>query len=339
MDTEVEQVLDRSLEEQAAYLRGWDGGGIVEERFYHLPVLLRETVQYLAVQPGGVYIDCTVGEGGHASAILEAATPGGRLLGIDLDPHALESVHHRLHRFEGSFTLVNGNYGLVEELARSLGFQGAMGILLDLGMSSFQLESQGRGFSLQRDEPLDMRYDPEASVSAATIVNGYPPEELARIVATYGEEPRARLIARAIAAHRPIRTTLELAGLVARACGGRRGRIHPATRTFQALRIAVNSELDNLRAGLQGAIATLAPGGAVVVISYHSLEDRIVKQTLSREARNCICPPRVPVCICGHAASLNIVTRRVVTPTPEEIMENPRSRSARMRVAQRLMEG
>ncbi len=304
--------------------------------FSHVSVLVHETVQYLRVQMGGGYIDCTVGEGGHASAILRAAAPGGRLLGIDLDPQALERAQRRLHQFKSSFTLVKGSYAQLEELAPNLGFSQPDGIMLDLGLSSLQLEAPGRGFSFRRDEPLDMRYDPEADLTAADIVNGYPVDRLASIISRYGEDRRARAIARAIARRRPLNGTLELAGLVAEVAGGRRGRIHPATRTFQSLRIAVNGELDNLRAGLQQAIKLLRPGGILAVISYHSLEDRIVKETLALEGRGCVCPPRVPICACGHTPSLRVLTRRPVTPSTEEVKANPRSRSARMRVAERI---
>ena len=308
----------------------------MEEGFSHQPVLLHEVVQYLAVRPEGTYIDCTVGEGGHASAVVRAAMPGGRLLGIDLDPQALERSRHRLQPFEGTYTLVKGTYSSVAGLAHAHGFPEADGILLDLGLSSLQLEGPGRGFSFRREELLDMRYDPEATLTAAHVVNTYPLEKLVRVISSYGEEPRARSIARAIIQRRPLRMTLELANLVAEVRGGRRGRIHPATRIFQALRIEVNSELDNLKPGIQQAISTLRPGGILVVISYHSLEDRIVKETFSREARGCICPPTAPVCICGHTPSLKVISRKVVRPTPEEVRANPRSRSARMRVAQRL---
>ena len=330
----MEAVLERRLKVSEALIRTEEAQ--VEERFSHQPVLLHETVHHLAVRPGGVYIDCTVGEGGHASAILEASMPGSRLLGIDLDPQALESARRRLQGLEANFILAKGNYARMEELAEDLGFREPDGILLDLGLSSLQLESPGGGFSFQRDQALDMRYDPEAHMDASHIVNSYPFEELARVISVFGQEPRARSIARAITQQRPLKTTLELADLVSRVCGGRRGRIHPATRTFQALRIAVNSELDNLKAGLSQAIGLLKPGGMLVVISYHSLEDRLVKETLAHEARACICPPRVPVCICGHIPSLKIISKRIVTPMSEEAGRNPRSRSARMRVAERL---
>ena len=342
----MERVLYRPVHVSMALIRSKDAEverwprleGPMQEGFSHQPVLLDETVRYLAVRWGGVYLDGTVGEGGHASAILQAASPGGRLLGIDLDPQALERAQSRLQRWDGSFTLAKASYDQLAELARHYGYAEPDGILLDLGLSSLQLEDSGRGFSFLRDEPLDMRYDPESPLTAAQIVNSYPVTELTNILSLYGEEPRARSVARSIVERRPLRTSVEMAKLVTDVYGGRRGRTHPATRTFQALRIAVNSELDNLKAGLQQAIELLKPGGMLVTISYHSLEDRIVKETLTRESKECICPPSVPVCTCGHTASVRIVTRKVITPTPEEIRQNPRSRSARLRAAQRLLE-
>ena len=314
------------------------GEALVDEGFWHQPVLLQETVHYLAVRPGGVYIDCTVGEGGHASAVLQAAMPGGRLLGIDLDPAALAGARRRLSLYEGSYTEAGGSYSQLRDIAFALDFVGVDGVLMDLGLSSLQLQASGRGFSFQNDEPLDMRFDPDGSVTAGHIVNSYPADQLASILSRFGEERRYRAIARAITQARPIQTTRRLAELVEAVSGGRRGRVHPATRTFQALRIAVNAELDNLPAGLEQAMGALKPGGRLVVISYHSLEDRIVKKTMAREARDCICPPRVPVCVCGHVASLKLVSRKVVTPSPEEVRDNPRSRSARLRVAERLLQ-
>ena len=309
----------------------------MERGFSHRPVLLRETVEYLAVRPGGTYIDCTVGEGGHALAVLRAAMPSGRLLGIDLDPDSLARARQRLDPYNGSFVLHSGNYSAIADLASRMEFEEPDGVLMDLGMSSLHLESSGRGFSLQRDEPLDMRYDPEASLTAADIANSFNIVDLARVISQYGEEPGARSIARAMAQSRPLRTTRELADLVTRVKGRRRGRIHPATRTFQALRIAVNDELENLRAGLQKSIDLLKPGGRLAVISYHSLEDRIVKETMAREAKKCICPPGMAVCECGHVATLKVISRKIITPSPQEVSRNPRSRSARMRVAQRLL--
>jgi 16S rRNA (cytosine1402-N4)-methyltransferase len=224
------------------------------------------------------------------------------------------------------------------ELLRAHGIAQADGVLLDLGMSSRQVEAPGYGLSFQRDEPLDMRFDPaEQTMTAAFVVNTYPEEELGQLLFRYGEEPRARSIARALVQHRPISTTVELAELVARVTGGGRGRrIHPATRTFQALRIAVNDELGHLEEGLKAAVQMLVPGGRLAVISYHSLEDRLVKTFLAREAAQCVCPPGLPVCVCGHQPTLRLINRRVVRPGPEEVRDNPRSRSARLRTAQRL---
>jgi 16S rRNA (cytosine1402-N4)-methyltransferase len=258
------------------------------------------------------------------------------VLGIDLDPRSLKRVTRRFSWYGERFIPVHGNYAQMAELARAKGITQVNGLLLDLGFSSLQVDAKGYGFSFQREEPLDMRYDPGTPLTAAHIINTYSPVELARIIFQYGEEPRSRAIARAIIQNRPINSTAELAELVGRVLGTRRGRIHPATRTFQALRIAVNNELDNLKLGLQGAVQLLAPAGRLVVISYHSLEDRLVKETLARESAQCICPPGLPVCRCGHEPSLRLVNRRVIRPTAEEAQSNPRSRSARMRVAERL---
>ena len=343
-DTVTELVLERRFLSSTPVARTegvtLENGRIPPEgqpvKFSHQPVLLDEAVEYLGVAPGGVYLDCTVGEGGHAQGVLSAAMPGGTLLGIDLDSDALERANQRLRAFDGAYTLAHGNYVDATRLAQESGFLSPDGILFDMGLSSRQLEAEGRGFSLQRDEPLDMRFDQEATLTAGHIVNRFSFEKLVEIISSYGEEPRARSIARSIISRRPIETTLALADLVAEVTGGQRGRIHPATRTFQALRIAVNSELENIKKGLEEAINLLKPGGSLVVISYHSLEDRIVKRVMATEARGCICPPRVPVCSCGHTASLAIVTRRVVTPSRDEVRGNPRSRSSRMRVARRL---
>ena len=312
-------------------------GEVQMERLpYHQPVMVAESISYLAVQEGGIYVDCTVGEGGHASAILQQATPGGKLLGLDLDPEALEQARYRLNKYGAAIILVQGSYALLMELAASEGFSQADGVFMDLGLSSYQLEASGRGFSFQRDEPLDMRYDPQGVLTADTVVNTYPLETLASLIRRYGEEPRARVIARAIGAHRPLRSTQELATLLAEVKGQRRRGINPATRTFQALRIEVNRELENLQDGLSQALDLLRPGGRLVVISYHSLEDRIVKNTFATEARGCICPPHLPVCACDHIARIKLVSRRVIRPTSQEILTNPRSRSARMRVVERL---
>jgi len=301
----------------------------------HTPVLLEETVQALAVQPGGRYIDCTVGGGGHAAAILEHSMPGGQLLGIDADPEAVKIARVRLKAYRKSCLLLNENFIDLKEVATRYNFFPVHGILFDLGLSSLQLLSP-RGFSFQHDAPLDMRFDPRQEMTAAGIVNTYSEADISRLLRDYGEEEHSRRIARRIVMERPIRTTLELARVVEAAVGTRRGRIHPATKTFQALRIAVNHELEYLKLALEQALELLGFEGRLVVISYHSLEDRIVKEFMKRESKDCICPPTVPTCVCHHKARLRLVTKRVVTPQVEETRRNPRSRSARLRVAERF---
>lgn len=299
--------------------------------------MVAETVERLAVQSGGAYLDATVGEGGHSSAILEACSPSGTVLGIDLDPRSVASAAQRLAEFGPRFIPVQGSYARMVELAQASGLAHTDGVLMDLGFSSRQVEEPGYGFSFRSSEPLDMRYDPQAPLSAAEIVNTYSEQELARVIFVYGEEHRSRIIARRIVGRRPIDSAAELAGLVAGALGQGRGhRIHPATRTFQALRIAVNDELGTLSQGLEAATQLLAPSGRLVVISYHSLEDRVVKAFMNRESAGCICPPEVPVCVCQHVPTMRLINRRVIRPSPQEVLANPRSRSAKMRVACRL---
>lgn len=305
----------------------------------HAPVLKEEVVRYLAVQPGGRYVDCTVGAGGHARAILEASSPGGVLLGMDADPAAIKIAGAALEEFSGSVRLVVANFREIGSVCRRYKFEPVHGIVFDLGISSLQLASE-RGFSFQVEAPLDMRFNPEQTLTAADIVNEYDDSDLADVIWRYGEEPGSRRIARAIVAARPIETTTQLADVVARAAGGgkrtARKKIHPATRTFQALRIAVNDELTAISEALEQAVGLLGAGGRIAVISFHSLEDRIVKQFFQRESRDCICPPQQPVCTCGHVATLNVLTRRPVKPSEEELAANPRSRSAKLRAAQRL---
>lgn len=307
-------------------------------RLEHDPVLVAESIHALNVQPGGRYIDCTVGGGGHARAIMEASSPGGQLLGIDADPRAIEAARKSLEPYGRSVLLVNENFRHLEEVASRCHFRPVHGVLFDLGMSSLQLAEEGRGFSFQSDAPLDMRFSPEQEVTAAEIVNELPESALAELIWIYGEEPKSRRIARQIVAHRPLRSTLELARVISGAVNGERGRIHPATRTFQALRMAVNKEIENLREALEQAVRVLGVGGRLVVISFHSLEDRLVKEFFSRESRRCVCPPEVPVCTCNHVPRLRSVIKGVVRPSAEEIDRNPRSRSARMRVAERIIE-
>ncbi len=303
----------------------------------HRSVLLDEAVAALAVQPGGAYVDGTLGAAGHATRVLEESAPEGRLLGLDADPDALELARSRLAPFGERAVLVHSNYRRMAEIAAERGFVPADGVLLDLGLSSMQLDEWDRGFSFRRDEPLDMRFDPTSGSSAAELVNSLPEDELARVLWEYGEEPASRRIARAIArSEQPVTTTGQLAELVASSVGRPRGRTHPATRTFQALRILVNDELGALEDGLRAAVSILRPGGRLVVISFHSLEDRIVKNYLRDESAECACPPRQPVCTCAHTPTLRLVRRKADKPGTVETQENPRSRSARLRVAEKV---
>ena len=303
----------------------------------HIPVLLAETLQVLEPRSGGRYIDATLGGGGHAEAILEASSPEGRLLGLDADPRAIERVQHRLHRFGQQVILAQANFRRIAEVARHHDFAQVDGILFDLGVSSYQFDQADQGFSFSKEGPLDMRMDPTSGPSAADIVNTLDEEDLADILYHYGEERRSRRIARAIVAHRPITTTTQLADVVVGAIGRKPGtRLHPATRTFQALRIYVNDELDALEEALPQALSLLKPGGVLAVITFHSLEDRIVKHYFRQESRDCICPPHTPICTCGHKAQIKEIRRKGWTPSPDEIAENPRSRSARLRAARKL---
>ncbi len=303
----------------------------------HTPVLLEETLKALNVQPGGRYIDCTLGGGGHALSILEHSAPGGQLLGMDADPVAIEIARERLKDYKNSVLLVNDNFANLQSTCIKYDFFPVHGILMDLGLSSLQLSGGGRGFSFQYDAPLDMRFNPAQKTTAADIVNTATEERLAHIIRTYGEENQARRIARLIVEHRPLKTTRQLVELIEQAMKSR-GRIHPATRTFQALRIAVNHELEHLETALRQAVELLGYEGRLAVITYHSLEDRIVKQFMQKEASNCICPPGTPVCVCGHTARLRLINRKVITPAAKEIEANPRSRSAKLRIAERIVD-
>ena len=304
------------------------------DRRQHVPVLYGQVLDALAPRSGGAYIDATVGLGGHAQGILERSAPTGRLLGIDADSEALAIAGERLAPYGNRVVLAQGWHTELAEVAREYGFDPVQGVLLDLGVSSLQLDRARRGFSFQEAGPLDMRMDPEAELAADQIVNQWSEEELAHIIHTYGEERYARRVARAIVGARPIDDTLELAAVVARAVRSS-GGIHPATRTFQALRIAVNRELESLEQVLPQALTLLASGGVLAVIAFHSLEDRIVKQFMVQESRDCICPPRLPQCVCGHVAQLERLTKKPIMPDPQEMAENPRSRSARLRVARK----
>jgi 16S rRNA (cytosine1402-N4)-methyltransferase len=303
----------------------------------HKPVLLSQAVEVLQVQPGKRYVDCTLGSGGHASAILERLLPDGQLLGIDADPEAINIAKARLANYTDSTIIVNDNFANLETICRENNFLPVHGILFDLGLSSIQLEVSERGFSFQHDGPLDMRFSPIQELTAADIVNNLPEDKLSQIIKTYGEERHSKRIARCIIKNRPISSTLQLAGVVEKAIGSRRGKIHPATRTFMALRIAVNREFENLTTALKQTVNCLDDQGRLVVISYHSLEDRIVKQFMIRESKECICPPGTPICQCGHMPSLKIISKKAITPSLTEIKFNPRSRSAKLRVAERLL--
>ncbi|HEY8447814.1 MAG TPA: 16S rRNA (cytosine(1402)-N(4))-methyltransferase RsmH [Thermomicrobiales bacterium] len=306
----------------------------------HRPVLLREAVEALRPRPGGRYLDGTFGGGSHTLAILEASAPDGIVLALDADPEAI-ARGERLSKERGlgdRLRLVQANFARLAEVAQESGLAPLDGVLLDLGLSSFQLAAPERGFAFRLEGPLDMRFDPTRGEPAATLVNSLPEDELASLIWRYGEEPKARRIAAAIVRERarePIATTTRLAEIVSKAVGGRRGDIHPATKTFQALRIVTNDELGALELALAGAVEVLAPGGRLAVISFHSLEDRIVKRFIQHESATCICPPEQPVCTCDHQPRLRPVGR-AIRPSQEEIEANPRSRSAIMRVAERL---
>jgi 16S rRNA (cytosine1402-N4)-methyltransferase len=303
----------------------------------HKPVLLNKTVEALQAQPGKRYVDCTLGSGGHALAILEKILPDGQLLGIDSDPEAINMVKTRLADYVSSTIIINDNFANLETICRENNFLPVHGILFDLGLSSTQLEISERGFSFQHDGPLDMRFSPKQELTAADIVNNLTEDKLSQIIKNYGEERYSKRIARYIIKSRPIISTLQLASTIEKATGSHHGRIHPATRTFMALRIVVNHELENLAAALKQSINCLDHQGRLVVISYHSLEDRIVKQFMLRESKGCICPPGTPICQCGHIPSLKIVSKKPITPSLTEIKLNFRSRSAKLRVAERIL--
>jgi 16S rRNA (cytosine1402-N4)-methyltransferase len=303
----------------------------------HRPVLYHEIIHALRPRRGGFYVDATLGAGGHAWGILEASSPDGRLLGLDVDPQALRLASEKLAPFSERAILRQVSYTTLHSQLVKLGWEAVDGILLDLGVSSMQVDTRERGFSFLSDAPLDMRFDPEGDVTAASLVNELPEVELAALIWDYGEERRARKVAQAIVKARPLRTTVELANVIARATSSGKPGMHPATRTFQALRIAVNQELDAVRQVLPQAVAALAPGGRLAVISFHSLEDRLVKQYFRQESQDCICPPRQPVCTCGHQASLILVNRQPLVPGADEVVENPRSRSAKLRVVEKLV--
>lgn len=308
--------------------------------FTHQPVLVSETVEALQPKSGGRFIDTTVGGGGHAEKLLESTDRNGLLLGIDADPSAVLAAQERLQRFGARVTLVEAYFDMLATVAVEHAFQNSDGVLFDLGVSSPQLDLAERGFSFQTEAPLDMRFGPSVPETAADVVNSRSMAELEQIFKEYGEERFARRVARRIVTERerePIQTTSRLADVVARAKPfSRHERIHPATRVFQGLRIAVNDELNRLRRSLPQSIEVLQIGGRLAVISFHSLEDRIVKQFMRQEAKGCICPPMAPTCTCGRKPTLRIITARPITASADEVKANPRARSAKLRAAERI---
>lgn len=314
---------------------------------HHIPVLCDKVVDFLNPKPEGVYIDGTVGLGGHSAAILETSTPSGRVIGIDLDVEALTVAENRLHTFGERSSLINGNFAEMDVLLARHSVRAVDGILLDLGVSSLQLDTPHRGFSFNHTGPLDMRMNPgqgfdsakQATLTAMQVVNDSTMDVLVDIFRRYGEERFAKRIADRVVRARqqaPITTTTQFAEIVKKAVPQKTFKIHPATRVFQALRIHVNAELENLGSGLDVAISLLKPGGCLCVITFHSLEDRIVKRCFQTRAKTCICPPKTPICICEHKPSVEIVTKRPVLPGEDEIQQNPRARSAKLRVVHKL---
>jgi 16S rRNA (cytosine1402-N4)-methyltransferase len=305
--------------------------------FKHQPVLVKEVLEYLDPKPNENFVDCTLGGGGHAQEILKLTGPGGKLIGIDLDPEAIKAAKEKLKNFGDRAILINDNFKNLKQIIYDAGgFNQINGILLDLGLSSYELEDETRGFSFRGSSFLDMRFG-ATEKTAAYIVNQYKEENLTRIFKDYGEERYAKLIARDIVKERkitPIRTTDQLVKIIEKIYPHNpKSKIHPATKVFQALRIEVNHELENLQEILPQAMDLLAKGGRLVVISFHSLEDRIVKDFFKNEAKGCICPPKLPVCVCNHQPNLEILTKKIIIPSLGEIKNNPRSRSAKLRAA------
>jgi len=303
----------------------------------HQPVLYKEIIHVLQPRSAGLYVDGTLGAGGHAEGILNASLPDGVLLGLDVDPQAIRLATEKLKPFGSRAIILKASYATLLAQLDAQGWGKVDGILLDLGISSMQVDTQERGFSFQADAPLDMRFDPQNPVRAADLVNNLSENDLADLLYRYGEERRSHQVARAIVQARPIYTTRQLAEVVSAVTHSGKQGVHPATRTFQALRIGVNRELETLEIALPHLVAALAPGGRLAVIAFHSLEDRIVKQFFRLESRDCICPPRQPICTCGHKAIVREITRHPIRPGEEETRKNPRARSARLRAIEKLI--
>ena len=309
--------------------------------FQHAPVLLHECIEALNIQPDGIYLDGTLGGAGHSREIAARLSEAGMLIGVDRDPAALQAARERLSSMKARILLVHENFQNLREILNQAGVDRIDGMLFDLGVSSPQLDEAKRGFSYMNDAPLDMRMNPEDRLSAYELVNDWPQEELKRILFDYGEERYAPLIAAAIVrerAKKPIETTLELSAVIRGAMPAQalREKQHPAKRSFQAIRIAVNDELGAVERMMEAAPDLLKPGGRLAVITFHSLEDRIVKNAMQTAAKGCICPPSFPVCVCGRKPSVRILTKKPITSQPEELEENPRARSAKLRVAEKL---
>jgi 16S rRNA (cytosine1402-N4)-methyltransferase len=310
-------------------------------RYRHIPVMVKEVIDYLDCSPGKTYVDGTLGGGGHAQAILRAVGPDGFLIGIDQDPVAVSSAREALQQFKSNIRIFHDNFTGLPDILSRLDITGVDGVLLDLGVSLYQLERSGRGFSFMRDEPLDMRMNPWEGEPAETLINRLPEKALATVIARHGEERWARRVAKTIVrqrGHRPIQSSLHLAEIVKSAIPARYRprRIHPATRTFQALRIEVNQELKSLGMFLEGVAEVLNKGGRLCILSYHSLEDRIVKDCFRSLARGCECPKDFPVCVCEKRPQVHILTKRPVQPDPEEVRVNPMARSAKLRAVERI---
>ena len=304
--------------------------------FHHISVLLNECIDNLNIRPDGIYVDGTMGGGGHSLEIAKRLTTG-RLICTDQDPNAHEAAGKRLAEYKDRITFVRDNFGNIKSILDSLGIEKIDGMLLDIGVSSHQLDEAERGFSYQQDAPLDMRMNPDRPFSAYDVVNGYDEDELDRVIFTYGEERWARRIAQFIVKEReakPIETTGELVDIIKKAVpkGARKDGPHPAKRTFQAIRIEVNGELEVLQRAIDDVAARLAVGGRLCIITFHSLEDRIVKEAFRKQENPCICPPQFPVCVCGKKPLCSVITRKPILPSKEELEENPRSRSAKLRV-------
>lgn len=302
----------------------------------HLSVLYHEIIEALAPKPSGKYIDATVGAGGHALGILQNSIPDGQLLGLDLDNQALVIANQRLSIYESRVFLRKASYTNMTVEAQKLGWNQVNGITMDLGVSSMQVDSPERGFSFRQEGPLDMRFGGDDLPTAADLLNNLSESELAEIIWKYGEERYSRRIAKMICEARPLTTTTQLANLIEKAYRRKFGHLHPATRTFQAIRIAVNQELAAIQAAIPQAIQLLSPGGRLAIISFHSLEDRIVKQIFKFEARDCICPPKQPICNCNHKAIIKEINRKPIEPSQDEISKNPRARSAKLRIVEKL---